>query len=151
MTTTCTTSTACAGWTSTSLADTFANAVRWGSPQHQPGRWPARHQHEQVERFAIRWIGHCQNPRVIYREGTQTAPRSPFEEHTRNRFVDVGGYRDSDIGDGLRAVYRARTVGNRVSERRWRGMFRIRVRVLRGGRLIDVCSARTTWRVVRQS
>jgi hypothetical protein len=69
---------------------------------------------------------------------------------TRKRFVDVGGYRDNDIGDGLRAVYRARTVGNRVSERRWRGMFRIRVRVLRGDRLVDVCHARTHWRVLRR-
>jgi len=69
---------------------------------------------------------------------------------TRERFEDVGGYRDVDIGDGLRAVYRARTVGNRVSEHRWRGIFRIRVRVLRGDRLVDVCSARTRWRVLRR-
>jgi hypothetical protein len=103
-----------------------------------------------VERFAINWVGGCQNPRNVYREGTQTTPRSPFEVHTRERFVDVGGYRDGDIGDGLRAVYRARTVGNRVSERRWRGIFRIRVRVLRGDRLVDVCSARTRWRVTRR-
>jgi hypothetical protein len=52
--------------------------------------------------------------------------------------------------DGLRAVYRARTVGHRVSERHWRGIFRIRVRVLRGDRLVDVCSARTRWRVLRR-
>jgi hypothetical protein len=103
-----------------------------------------------VERFAIRWVGHCRRPRFVYREGTQTTPASPFEVHTRDQFVDVGGYRDNDVGDGLRAVYRARTVGNRVSESRWRGIFRIRVRVLRGDRLVDVCSARTRWRVVRR-
>jgi hypothetical protein len=104
-----------------------------------------------VERFAIRWVGHCRDPRHIYREGTQTTPRSPFEVHTRERFEDIGGYRDNDIGDGMRAVYRARAVGVRVSERRWRGIFRIRVRVLRGGRLVDVCSARARWRVLRRS
>ena len=103
-----------------------------------------------VERFAIRWVGQCRDRRHIYREGTQTTPRSPFEVHTRERFEDVGGYRDNDVGDGLRAVYRARTVGNRVSERRWRGIFRIPVRVLRGDRLVDVCSARTRWRVLRR-
>jgi hypothetical protein len=103
-----------------------------------------------VQRFAIRWVGRCGRPGVTYHEGTQTTPRSPFEVHTRKRFVDVGGYRDNDIGDGLRAVYRARTVGNRVSERRWRGIFRIRVRVLRGDRLVDVCRARTHWRVLRR-
>jgi len=103
-----------------------------------------------VERFAIRWVGHCRDPRFIYKEGTQTTPRSPFEVQTRERFEDVGGYRDDDVGDGLRAVYRARIVGNRVSERRWRGIFRITARVLRGGRLVDVCSARTRWRVLRR-
>jgi hypothetical protein len=103
-----------------------------------------------VERFAINWVGRCRDPRYVYRTGTQTTPRSPFEEHTRERFVDVGGYRER-IGDGLRAVYRARTVGNRVSERRWRGIFRIRVRVLRGDNLVDVCRARTSWRVLRRS
>jgi hypothetical protein len=38
-----------------------------------------------VERFAIRWVGHCQDPRHIYREGTQTTPRSPFEVHAEGR------------------------------------------------------------------
>jgi hypothetical protein len=103
-----------------------------------------------VERFAIRWVGHCRSA-FVYKEGTQTTPRSPFEVHTRERFEDVGGYRDNDIGDGLRAVYRARVIGIRVSEARWRGIFRIRVRVLRGGHLVDVCSARTRWRVLRRS
>jgi hypothetical protein len=51
---------------------------------------------------------------------------------TRERFEDVGGYRDND------------------AERRWRGIFRITARVLRGGRLVDVCSARTRWRVLRR-
>jgi len=103
-----------------------------------------------VKRFAIRWVGTCRRPRFRYHEGTQTTPASPFEVQTRKRFEDVGGYRDNDIGDGLRAVYRARTVGNRVSERRWRGIFRIRVRVFRGDRLVDVCRARTHWRVLRR-
>jgi hypothetical protein len=70
--------------------------------------------------------------------------------HTREQFVDVGGYRDPDIGNGLRAVYRARTVGNPVSERRWSGIFRIRVTVLRGSRVVDRCAARTRWRVLRR-
>jgi hypothetical protein len=64
--------------------------------------------------------------------------------------VDVGGYRQR-LGGGRRAVYDARTVGNRVSERRWRGIFRIRVRVLRGSRLLDRCYLRTHWRVLARS
>jgi hypothetical protein len=102
-----------------------------------------------VERFGINWQARCRDPRFIYRTGTQTTPRSPFEVHSRDRFVDVGGYRER-IGDGLRAVYHARTVGNRISERRWRGIFRIRTKVLRGSRLIDRCYVRTRWRVLRR-
>jgi hypothetical protein len=103
-----------------------------------------------VERFAIRWRAPCRRPGFFFREGTQTTPASPFEEHTRDRFVDVGGYRIR-IENGLRAVFRARTVGNRVSERRWRGIFRITVRILRGDRLVDRCHIGTRWRVLRAS
>jgi hypothetical protein len=102
-----------------------------------------------VERFAIRWVGDCRDPRYVFRSGTETTPDSPFEVHTREQFVDVGGYRQR-LRDGLRAVFRARTVGNRVSEDRWSGTFRIRAKVLRKSRLVDVCTARTRWRVVRQ-
>ncbi len=101
-----------------------------------------------VERFAIRWRAPCRRPGFSFKTGTQTTPASPFEEHTRERFVDVGGYR-TRIENGLRAVFRARTVGNRVSERRWRGLFRITVRILRGDRLVDRCHIGTRWRVAR--
>jgi hypothetical protein len=100
-----------------------------------------------VERFAIKWVADCRRPGYVFTSGTQTTPRSPFEVHTRERFVDVGAYRER-LGDGSRAVYEGRTVGNRVSERRWRGIFRIRVRVLRGSRLVDRCYLRTRWRVL---
>jgi hypothetical protein len=103
-----------------------------------------------VERFAISWVADCQRPGYVFVSGTQTTPRSPFEVHTRERFVDVGGYRER-FRDGTRAVYDARTAGNRVSEQRWRGIFRISVRVLRGGRLLDRCYLRTGWRVLAQT
>jgi hypothetical protein len=69
---------------------------------------------------------------------------------TRDRLVDAGVTRGR-IEDGLRAVARVRVAGNRVSERRWRGIFRVNVRVLRGGRVIDRCYKRTRWRVLRRS
>jgi hypothetical protein len=102
-----------------------------------------------VERFAIYWRARCRRPGYVFANGTQTTPRSPFEVHTRERFVDVGGYRER-LRHGARAVYRARTVGNRLSEHRWRGIFRITVRVLRGDRLIDRCHVGTRWRVLRR-
>ena len=67
---------------------------------------------------------------------------------TRNRWLDVGGYRQRLRGRQL-AIYRARTGGRRVSEHRWRGVFRITVRVFRRGRQIDRCHLRTRWRVRR--
>jgi hypothetical protein len=102
-----------------------------------------------VERFAIKWRAPCERRGTFFVSGTQTTPQSPFEVNTRRRFVDVGGYREQ-IEDGMRAVHRARTVGNRVSGRRWRGIFRIRTTVLRGARVMHRCFLRTRWHVVKQ-
>ena len=98
-------------------------------------------------RFAIDWRAPCRRPGFGF--SNRTAFRPPFDAVTRDRFVDAGPIR-GPIGNGLRAVSQVRTVGSRVSESRWRGIFRARVRVLRGGRLIDRCYKRTRWRVVRQ-
>jgi hypothetical protein len=101
-----------------------------------------------VLRFSISWRADCRRPGYVFDSGTQTTPASPFEVSTPDRFVDVGGYRERLPGRTL-AVYRARTVGKRVSERRWKGIFRIRVRAYRRDRLIDRCYLRTRWRVRR--
>jgi hypothetical protein len=53
------------------------------------------------------------------------------------------------LRDGLRAVFRIRIAANRVSEARWRGIFRVNTRVLRRGRVVDRCYKRTRWRVAR--
>jgi hypothetical protein len=103
-----------------------------------------------VQRFAISWRADCRRPGFVYTAGTQTTPASPFEVSTRKRWLDVGGYRERVSGGG-RAVYRARTAGRRVSAHRWRGIFRITVRVFRRGRQIDRCHVRTRWRVRRLS
>jgi hypothetical protein len=101
-----------------------------------------------VQRFAITWRADCRRPGYRFLTSTQTTPASPFEVSTANRFVDVGGYRERLPGP-RRAVYRARTVGKRVSGRRWKGIFRMRVRVYRRDRLLDRCYVRTRWRVRR--
>jgi hypothetical protein len=101
-----------------------------------------------MQRFAISWRGDCRRPGYFYTSGTKTTPRSPLEVSTRNRWLDVGGYRERLPGRRL-AIYRARTGGRRVSEHRWRGTFRITVRVMRRGRQIHRCHARTGWRVLR--
>jgi hypothetical protein len=101
-----------------------------------------------MERFAISWRGDCRRPGYFYRSGTKTTPASPLEVSTRNRWLDVGGYRERLRGGQL-AIYRARAVGRRVSEHRWRGIFRATVRVFRRGRQIHRCHVRTGWRVRR--
>jgi hypothetical protein len=101
-----------------------------------------------VRRFAISWRADCRRPGYAFVSGTQTTPASPFEVSTPDRWVDAGGYRER-LSGARRAVYRARSVGRRVSDRRWRGIFRITVRVFRRGRLIDRCHLRTRRRVRR--
>jgi hypothetical protein len=98
-------------------------------------------------RFGVKWQAPCRRPGFVFTSRTHFRP--PFDAVTRDRFVDAGPTRGR-IGDGLRAVANVRAVGNRVSESRWRGIFRVSVRVLRGGRLVDRCYKRTRWRVVRQ-
>jgi hypothetical protein len=53
------------------------------------------------------------------------------------------------LRDGLRAVFRIRIAADRITEARWRGIFRVNTRVLRRGRVIDRCYKRTRWRVAR--
>jgi hypothetical protein len=101
-----------------------------------------------VQRFAISWRADCRRPGYAFVSGTQTTPASPFEVSTPDRWVDVGGYRERLPGRRL-AIYHARTAGRRVSDHRWRGIFRISVRVFRRGRQFDRCHLRTRWRVRR--
>ena len=100
-----------------------------------------------VQRFGIRWRAPCRRPGFRYLNMTKFVPA--YDVLTRDRFVDEGRYRQR-LANGVRAILSARVAGTRVSERRWRGVFRIRVRVFRGSRQIDRCYARTRWRVARQ-
>lgn len=100
-----------------------------------------------LKRFSVRWSAPCSESNYSF---NQTTPfRAPFDSATRDRFVDAGPIR-GPIGDGLRAISHVRIAGTRVSERRWRGVFRSRTRVFRGERLIDRCYLRTRWRVLRR-
>jgi hypothetical protein len=100
-----------------------------------------------LKRFGIAWRAPCQRPGFFYRHSTKHLPA--YDELTRDRFVDADDYRER-FDDGIRAILSARVSGTRVSERRWRGIYRIRVRVFRGSRQIDRCYLRTRWRVLRQ-
>ena len=97
-----------------------------------------------LERFGIRWQARCQDPGYVYTTRTFFIP--PFDSVTAERFVDAGVNRGR-LADGLRSVINIRLAGNRTSIMRWRGIFRVRVRVFRGSREIDRCYLRTRWRV----
>jgi hypothetical protein len=100
-----------------------------------------------LKRFSVRWSAPCRESGFSFNQITPFRP--PFDSVTRDRFVDAGPIR-GPIGDGLRAISHVRIAGTRVSERRWRGVFRSRTRVFRGERLIDRCYLRTRWRVLRR-
>jgi hypothetical protein len=97
-----------------------------------------------LERFGIRWSAPCRKPGFRYTTRTFFIP--PFDSVTSDRFVDAGVNRGR-LGDGVRSVIDIRVAGNRYSIMRWRGIFRVRVRVFRGSRQIDRCYLRTRWRV----
>jgi hypothetical protein len=100
-----------------------------------------------VEMVDIGWRSRCQ-PGGWSQGATKFLPR--FDLLTRDRIVDAGSYRERLEG-GIRSILNARVAGSRVSERRWRGVFRIRERVFRGGRLVMTCYRRTGWKVVRRA
>jgi hypothetical protein len=98
------------------------------------------------ERVGVRWRAPCARPGFRFTSRTFFLP--PFDSVTRDRLVDAGVNR-MRLRDGLRAVINVRVAANRRSEARWRGIFRVRVRVLRRGRVVDRCYKRTAWRVAR--
>jgi len=100
------------------------------------------------EQFDISWRAPCRRPGFRYTHATKLLP--PLDVLTRDRFVDADGYRER-FDNGVRSILNARVVGNRVSERRWRGIFGIRIRVFRGRRLVDRCYTRTRWRVAQRA
>jgi hypothetical protein len=100
-----------------------------------------------LERWLIRWHAPCRRPRFVLLSHTINLP--PLDLSTPDRFVDADGYR-ARLRGGQRAIFNSRVAGNRVSPRRWRGIFRVRARVFRGGTLVDRCSTRTRWRVRRR-
>ena len=87
-----------------------------------------------AEKFEIGWIAPCRRAGMRWANAS-TAFLPTYDLSTRDRFVEI---------------INARGAGNRVCERRWRGVFRVRVRVFRGSRLLTRCYKRTAWRVLRR-
>ena len=86
---------------------------------------------------SVHWRAHCiQGGRLA----DKTYFLRPHDESTPDRFADSGTYRRSDGKYRLRftgSIRGHRTVGERGE--RWRGTFRLKILVTRGGRYVDTC------------
>jgi hypothetical protein len=98
------------------------------------------------KRGAIHWHARCRRGgRVVQGTGFSR----PLDLTTRRRFRDAGSYRTRRYPGGVRLTITARTTGRKVGARRWVGRFSARTVVRRRGRVVNRCSVRVRWRVVR--
>ena len=92
----------------------------------------------------INWRARCRGGRVVQK----TIFTRPHDQSTPDAFMDAGVYRMRTGAYRLRVT--ARVTGRRLGEgarERWRGSFRAKVLVTRGGRYVDTCRIRgLSWR-----
>jgi hypothetical protein len=87
-----------------------------------------------VKRVRINWRAPCRNGRYVSR----TLFRAPLDVAEAGRFEDRGTYR-SRVPGGYRARHTVFVSGELGADDRWRGTFRVRTLVTRGGRVVDRC------------
>jgi hypothetical protein len=87
-----------------------------------------------VNQVRLNWRAPCRKGRYVSR----TVFLPPFDVSQANVFEDAGTYR-SRVPGGYRARHRVFVRGALGADDRWRGVFRVRTRVLREGRLVDRC------------
>jgi hypothetical protein len=62
----------------------------------------------------------------------------PYDVSETDEFEDAGSY-TTETPDGYTARHRVFVRGTLGADDRWTGTFRVRTRVLRGGRVVDTC------------
>ena len=87
-----------------------------------------------VDRVRVAWRAPCRNGHYVSR----TLFLAPLDVSERDRFEHAGSYR-SRLKDGYRARHTVFVRGRLGADDRWRGVFRVRTRVGREGRVIDRC------------
>jgi hypothetical protein len=94
-----------------------------------------------VNQVRVAWRAPCRKGHYVSR--TLFVP--PLDVSQPDRFEDAGTYR-SRLKDGYRARHTVYVRGRLGADDRWRGVFRVRTRVRRDGRVIDRCRLdRVSW------
>jgi hypothetical protein len=89
-----------------------------------------------VERARIGWRARCADGRY----SSQTLFRAPLDSATSTTFMDKGSYRGHP--EGYKARIWVRIAGTLDDEGTWSGTFRVKVRVIKDGELVDTCRLR---------
>ena len=102
------------------------------------------------QQFAMVWKARCEDRSTIVHA---TTFRQPFRESSQTRVRDGGPY-TTHVRDerGRRYELRVRTRmrAHRVSDRKWRGRFRLTMKVYRNDRLVTDCgTGRVRWSATR--
>jgi hypothetical protein len=87
-----------------------------------------------VNQVRVAWRAPCRKGHYVSR--TLFVP--PLDVSQPDRFEHAGSYR-SRLKDGLRARHTVYVRGRLGADDRWHGVFRVRTRVRRDGRVIDRC------------
>jgi hypothetical protein len=95
-----------------------------------------------VNRVRVGWRAPCKKE-LYYVSRTLFPP--PFDVSDTDRFEDAGTYA-TDTQDGYHARHTVFVRGRLGADGRWRGVFRVTVRVRRDGRVVDTCALkRVRW------
>jgi hypothetical protein len=87
-----------------------------------------------VNQVRVSWRAPCRKGHYVSR----TLFLPPFDVSEAAHFEDAGVV-SKRIGGGYRARHRLLVRGTLGADDRWRGTFRVRTRVSRNGRVVDIC------------
>jgi hypothetical protein len=133
------------------LFASVAEAARFTGRTAQDRRVVVRTDSDNVPiQFGVRWRAECEDRSNIVHA---TTFRQPFKESSASRVRDGGPYtthvRD-DRGRRYELRVRTRMRAHRVTDRKWRGRFRMTMKVYRNDRFVTDCgTGRVRWSATR--
>lgn len=90
-----------------------------------------------VNRVRVSWRAPCKEGHYVSR----TLFPAPLDVSEPDEFEDAGTYRKR-LPDGYRARHTVFVRGTLGADDRWTGTFRVRLRITRNGRVVDICRLR---------
>jgi hypothetical protein len=116
-------------------APAVADARTWRGETEQGRAVTVRTGDEgEVERVRVGWKARCRNGSYT----SNTFFVVPFDVSEPAEFEDAGTYWSRRLRGGYRARHRVFVRGTLAGDR-WTGTYRVRTRVMKGGRLVDRC------------